>query len=106
LYATSRLYKGPYLGAAPDLIIGFNAGYRTSWDAAVGRVTREVIEDNPKAWSGDHCVDPLLVPGVLFCSRKIENADPGIEDMAPTALDLFGLSAPAWMDGRSVFSGK
>ncbi len=62
--------RGPYLGAAPDLIIGFNEGYRTSWDAAVGIVTAQVIEDNPKAWSGDHCVDPVLVPGVLFSSRK------------------------------------
>ncbi len=102
-YATSGLYKGPYLGAAPDLIIGYNEGYRTSWDAAVGKVTRLVMEDNPKAWSGDHCVDPALVPGVLFCSRKIDSKDPGIEDMAPTALDLFGISAPAWMDGKSVF---
>lgn len=103
VYATSRLYRGPYLGAAPDLIAGYNEGYRTSWDAAVGKVTAKVIEDNPKAWSGDHCVDPLLVPGILFSSRKIDAADPGIEDMAPTALDLFGIGAPAWMDGKSVF---
>jgi len=103
-YATSGLYKGPYLGAAPDLIIGYNEGYRTSWDAAVGKVTPLVIEDNPKAWSGDHCVDPVLVPGVLFCNRKITSEDPGIEDMAATALDLFGIDRPAWMDGRSVFN--
>ncbi len=103
-YATDKLYKGPYLGAAPDLIIGYNEGYRTSWDAAVGKVTARVIEDNPKAWSGDHCVDPVLVPGVLFSSRKIDSDNPGIEDMAPTALDLFGLAAPAWMDGKSVFN--
>ncbi len=104
VYATDRLYRGPYLGAAPDLIIGYNEGYRTSWDAAVGIVTALIIEDNPKAWSGDHCVDPVLVPGVLFSSRKIDSQDPGIEDMAPTALDLFGVTSPAWMDGKSVFT--
>jgi predicted AlkP superfamily phosphohydrolase/phosphomutase len=103
VYATNRLYRGPYLGAAPDLIIGFNEGYRTSWDAALAKVSSTVIEDNPKAWSGDHCVDPLLVPGVLFSSRKIDAEDPGIEDMAPTALNLFGLPTPAWMDGKSVY---
>jgi len=103
VYATSQLYRGPYLDAAPDLIIGYDEGYRTSWDAAVGKVTARVIEDNPKAWSGDHCVDPLLVPGVLFCNRKIDSDDPGIEDMAPTALHLFGIDPPAWMDGKPVF---
>jgi predicted AlkP superfamily phosphohydrolase/phosphomutase len=103
VYATSDLYRGPYLDAAPDLIIGYNEGYRTSWDAAVGRVTARIVEDNTKAWSGDHCVDPLLVPGVLFCSRKIDAEDPGIEDMAPTALDLFGIDPPEWMDGKPVF---
>jgi predicted AlkP superfamily phosphohydrolase/phosphomutase len=103
IYATSKLYHGPYLDAAPDLIAGYNDGYRASWDAAVGKVTSRIIEDNAKAWSGDHCVDPLLVPGVLFCSRKIDSEDPGIEDMAPTALDLFGIDPPEWMDGKPVF---
>jgi predicted AlkP superfamily phosphohydrolase/phosphomutase len=103
VYATRRLYRGPYLDAAPDLIIGYNEGYRASWEAAVGQVTARVIQDNPKAWSGDHCVDPVLVPGVLFSSRRIDCEDPGIEDMAPTALDLFGVEPPSWMDGKPVF---
>jgi predicted AlkP superfamily phosphohydrolase/phosphomutase len=103
VYATSAMYKGPYLDAAPDLIVGYAAGYRTSWEAAVGKAGRHVFEDNIKAWSGDHCVDPLLVPGVLFSNRKVEAEDPGIEDMAPTALALFGIDAPAWMEGKSVF---
>ena len=102
IYATSDLYRGPYLGAAPDLIVGYDEGYRTSWDAAIGKVTGRVIEDNSKAWSGDHCVDPLLVPGVLFCNRKIDCEDPGIEDLAPTALHLFGIDPPAWMDGKPL----
>jgi predicted AlkP superfamily phosphohydrolase/phosphomutase len=103
VYCTSAIYRGPYADAAPDLIVGYNEGYRTSWDAAVGKVNRDVFEDNTKAWSGDHCVDPLLVPGVLFCNRKLDSDDPGIEDLAPTALALFGLDPPAWMEGKPVF---
>ena len=102
VYATDRLYRGPYLDAAPDLIAGFNAGYRISWEAAIGQATGRVIEDNRKAWSGDHCIDPPLVPGVLFCNRPIDCINPGIEDMAPTALDLFGVDPPEWMDGKPL----
>jgi predicted AlkP superfamily phosphohydrolase/phosphomutase len=100
--ASSAIYSGPYLSSAPDLVIGYAEGYRASWDAAVGRVTLQVFEDNLKAWCGDHCVDPELVPGVLFSNHKIEKADPGIEDLAPTALQLFGVAPPAWMEGVSV----
>mgnify|MGYP005848355195 CR=1 FL=1 len=103
VYATGKLYKGPYLEEAPDLIVGYNNGYRTSWDAAQGKTSARVIEDNDKAWSGDHSVDPLLVPGVLFCNRKVDAGDPGIEDMAPTALALFGIPAPPYMEGTPVF---
>jgi predicted AlkP superfamily phosphohydrolase/phosphomutase len=105
VYATDALYKGPYLEAAPDLIVGYSEGYRVSWDSAVGRITPEVVDDNPKAWSGDHCVDPVLVPGVLFANRAMTAKDPGIEDLAPTALELFGLRPPAWMEGRPVMAG-
>ena len=103
VYATASLYRGPYLDAAPDFIVGYNEGYRCSWEGAVGKVTAQVIEPNQKAWSGDHCVDPALVPGVLFSNRKVQAADPGIEDLAPTALSLFGIEAPAWMEGKAFF---
>ena len=33
-FDTAKLYSGPYIQNAPDLIIGFNDGYRTSWDGA------------------------------------------------------------------------
>jgi predicted AlkP superfamily phosphohydrolase/phosphomutase len=102
-WPSESLYNGPYLDAAPDLIVGYADGYRASWDAAVGKVTGNVFEDNPKAWSGDHCVDPRLVPGVLFSNRKIASQDPGLEDMAPTALELFGIQPPPYMEGKSLF---
>jgi predicted AlkP superfamily phosphohydrolase/phosphomutase len=102
VWPSNVLYQGPYLDAAPDLIVGYADGYRASWDAAVGKVSAATFEDNTKAWSGDHCIDPHLVPGVLFSNRAIAAEDPGIEDMAPTALDLFGVKAPAYMEGKPV----
>jgi predicted AlkP superfamily phosphohydrolase/phosphomutase len=102
-----RLYAGPYLDNAPDLLIGYNAGYRVSWDCANGIVAGPVFEDNTKAWSGDHCVDPRLVPGVLFCSRPLghlDGTDPSLIDIAPTVLRLFGIEPPGHMDGRVLIN--
>lgn len=42
------------------------------------------------------------VPGVLFSNLRITADDPGMEDIAPTVLGLFGVEAPAGMEGRSV----
>jgi predicted AlkP superfamily phosphohydrolase/phosphomutase len=106
VYDTGKIYHGPYLDAAPDLIIGYAEGYRIAWDAAVGKTGVDVIENNEKAWSGDHCVDPLLVPGVLFSNIPVSAIDPGIEDLAPTALHLFGIGTPGWMEGVSICSNQ
>ena len=102
-WSSDSLYTGPYLSAAPDVIVGFADGYRASWDAAVGKVTAHVFSDNTKAWSGDHCIDPHLVPGVIFANRKILAENPGIEDLAPTALELFGVAPPPYMEGKPLF---
>lgn len=102
VYAARDVYSGPYRNMAPDLVVGYAEGYRASWSAAVGRVTASVFEDNNKAWSGDHAVDPALVPGVLFSNLRIEPANPGIEDMAPTILRLFGVPKPEWMEGEPL----
>ena len=106
VYDSKHIYSGPYLDAAPDLIIGYAAGYRASWSAAVGKVTGNVFEDNNKCWSGDHCVDPNVVPGVLFTNQKWQPDSPGIEDMAPTILRLFGLDPPAWMEGNALTGAR
>jgi hypothetical protein len=86
----------------PDLLIGYNAGYRVSWDCATGVVSGPVFSDNTKPWSGDHCIDPRLVPGVFFSNRRFDTKDPALIDLAPTALELFGIKPPPWMDGRPL----
>lgn len=64
------LYSGGQSGKAPDLVVGYCSGYRGSWQTAIGGVPAgDVITDNVKKWSGDHCCDGTLVPGVFFCNR-------------------------------------
>jgi predicted AlkP superfamily phosphohydrolase/phosphomutase len=102
LYDTAAIYAGPYKGNAPDLIVGYAEGYRVSWDSVTGKVDATVFEDNVKAWGGDHCIDPQVVPGVLFTSIPLKEKDPSIMDVAPTVLELFGVKPPPHMDGHSL----
>ena len=102
VWDSRSVYTGPYVENGPDLVIGYKVGYRTGWDAAIGRVSAAVFEDNTRSWSGDHCIDPRLVPGVLFSSLPFDETRPSLSDMAPTILDLFGIEKPAYMTGTSL----
>ena len=102
VYNSLEFYTGPYKQNAPDLLVGYCPGYRASWETAVGQVTDQVFHENTKAWSGDHCLDPSFVPGVLFCNRKIEAQAPRLMDIGPTVLDLFGVDIPSYMDGKPL----
>jgi predicted AlkP superfamily phosphohydrolase/phosphomutase len=106
VYEATRVYRGPYKDQAPDLIVGYERGFRVSWGAAIGRTSREVFHSNTKAWSGDHCVDPSVVPGVLFCNRRVETENPRLLDIGPTVLDLFGVAVPEYMDGKAMAVGS
>ncbi len=102
VYDAREVYAGPYVVEGPDLVIGYNTGYRASWDGVTGKVTDEVFSDNTKAWSGDHCIDPSCVPAVLISNRKITVDNPSIQDVAPSILNLFGVKPPVYMDGKPV----
>jgi predicted AlkP superfamily phosphohydrolase/phosphomutase len=104
VFDTAKLYAGPYSENAPDLVIGYNSGYRISWNCATGMVAGPVFEDNVKAWSGDHCIDPRLVPGILFCNYPIVEEKPALIDLAPSILRVFGLEPPGHMDGKPLFT--
>jgi hypothetical protein len=61
-------YRGAQVGNAPDLLVGYAENYRASWQTALGAVPEILVEDNRKNWSGDHIIDPTLVPGILLTS--------------------------------------
>ena len=102
VYDTKVCYRGLYTDEAPDLVIGYNPGFRVSWESVTGSIEPEVFSDNLKAWSGDHHVDPKLIPGVLFANRPLEAKEPHIMDIAPTVLNLFAIKVPVYMEGRAL----
>ena len=104
VYRSDQIYSGSATALAPDLIVGYARGFRASWATCEGNLTEEVLLENDMAWSADHCVDALEVPGVLFCNRSVGGNAPSLVDIAPTILAEFGLPTPPQMVGRNVFS--
>lgn len=107
VHLRDEIFQGRHVGDAGDLLVGFARGYRVSWQTTLGNVASQVVEANTLKWSGDHCsVSSRLVPGILLASRKIGMRQPGLVDLAPTLLRLFGISLPAYMAGRPLFDGE
>ena len=61
---------------APDFIVGYRAGYRASWQTALGEAPDGLITPNDDAWIADHCIDPTEVPAVLFTTRPFDQPGP------------------------------
>jgi predicted AlkP superfamily phosphohydrolase/phosphomutase len=76
------LYPGNANDDAPDLVIGYQSGYRASWQTTLGGVPSQLVEINARKWSGDHCIAPEAVPGVLFTSFHPEKPLREILDIA------------------------
>jgi bisphosphoglycerate-independent phosphoglycerate mutase (AlkP superfamily) len=68
----------------------------------MGGVAEAAFEDNRKKWSGDHIVDPALVPGVLFVDRPFRGDAARLEDLAPTILEALGVPKGPAMEGSSL----
>ncbi len=114
VYRGDQCYSGPEVKNAPDLILGYERGYRASWNTCLGdfdRIRNEetrqyedaVLVDNDNAWSADHCIAHDLVPGILFSNRKIMAEHPALIDVGPSALALFSIETPAEMAGHDFF---
>jgi predicted AlkP superfamily phosphohydrolase/phosphomutase len=83
----------PHSGSeyAPDMVAGYAPGYRCGWDAALGGISRAIVEDNQDEWIGDHCIDPQFVSGVLLVDRKSGLVNPALQDLPAWILARFGV---------------
>lgn len=86
VHDAKEIYAGEYAADAPDLVIGFAPGFRASWQTTLGAAPATLVEDNLQAWSGDHCIDPSAVPGVLFTSFALPAGIHDIRDVGGIVL--------------------
>lgn len=70
----------------PDLIVGYQKGFRASWQTAVGNIGPRLFTKNKQKWSGDHLFNPDQVPGILLSNQNLNLKNPAIQDLTPLAL--------------------
>ena len=116
VYRGADLYAGRYAREAADVTVGFQPGWRVSWQTALGGIPKDIIEPNTKAWRGDHCsIDPAVTPGIFLSNRKIKGKStkkrptgagvfPSLVDIAPSALSSFGIPVAKRMEGEALWA--
>jgi predicted AlkP superfamily phosphohydrolase/phosphomutase len=102
-YIGRDVYRGPYVTKAPDIVLGFNRGYRISWQSPLGGFPKDILEDNTKKWSGDHMTAPDVIPGIVFANRPIRAETPALYDLTATILAVFGIGKKQDMIGTGIF---
>ena len=60
-----------------------------------------MLEDNTSRWSGNHLIDPRLVPGVLLASAPVSAGEHDLTDVTASILDHYGLPPAQGMVGTS-----
>ncbi len=102
-YVAKDVYHGAYVDKAPDIVLGFNRGYRISWQSPLGGFPKAIFEDNTMKWSGDHMTSPDVIPGIIVANRQIRTAEPALFDLTATVLDVFGIAKTKDMIGTTIF---
>jgi len=101
-FISEDTFSKDHVDRAPDIIVGFNRGYRTSGDSAIGGMNPKIVDNNMDWWAGDHCMNPLHVPATFISNFKINKKVPDISDIAPTILKHFGIENAPTMSGKAL----
>ncbi len=103
VHLAEKVYSKDQAAHAPDLVVGYAFGYRCSDESVLGELSDRLTEDNLDKWSGDHCVDRSLVPGILLTNKSITAEAPALTDLTATVLAEFGVSKPEEMSGKPIW---
>ncbi len=79
----SEAFDGPLEAYGPDILIGYEQGFRASQETGLGNWKSNSIEENNDHWASDHCMYAAVVPGVIFANHRILDnyANPSYRDI-------------------------
>lgn len=103
---TRRDFHGDHIDIGPDIIVGYNKDYRSSWESPLGDFPADVFVDNPDEWSGDHLGDNRFVPGVLLTNKRITLDEPALYDLTVAILDEYGVAKAPGMLGQDCLGER
>ena len=101
-----RDFHGQEKDKGPDILVGYSHGYRSSWDSPLGMFPKDIFVDNLSAWSGDHCIDNRIVPGILVTNQRITSESPSLADLTVAVLNEYGIEAPEGLIGEDILEPK
>jgi predicted AlkP superfamily phosphohydrolase/phosphomutase len=98
------VFHGARTGEAPDLIVGYDAGYGNSDESSTGRVPHSVLEDNDRSgtFNGNHLMASQVVAGSLLTNLKVRPGDHALEDLTVEILERYGIKPDASVEGHRV----
>ncbi len=102
-YISEDNFSKDHIDRAPDIILGFDRGYRISDESALGTL-------QPRDDHGQHglVVGRPLRRSPRRCRPRSSPASrsrkpvPDMQDVAPTILKYFGIATPAQMTGKAL----
>jgi predicted AlkP superfamily phosphohydrolase/phosphomutase len=87
VYMTSEVMDGPLKAHGPDLVVGYEPGFRASAETGMGEWGETEIVKNQDQWQADHCFDGEAVPGVVFSTHGLgEVSNPSYSDFPSMVL--------------------
>jgi predicted AlkP superfamily phosphohydrolase/phosphomutase len=92
VYLRDETYTdGGYREIGPDAVLGYTKGTRGSNPSNLGVVGPRILTDNDGPWSGDHGMDPPVVPGILATSRPLKRPAANLRELRSSVLAEFGI---------------
>jgi predicted AlkP superfamily phosphohydrolase/phosphomutase len=98
-----EVYRGARVPEAPDMLVGYDAGYGNSDPASLGRIPSRVLEDNlGGTFNGSHLMAPEVVAGILLTNGRVLAGEHRLEDLTVDILRQYGVEPGPGMRGRPV----